>query len=490
MLFSRRRCCSRTSRAWATLRWRSPACHAHQPGIAALRYAHRHFPTAGHRRTRPRPLPGCCCCCWSRSNCRFFVISAAPLLGLAGRDRPATTWPCPCRAAQHDQRRGTPGRCPSSSSPTLPWPPSVRGGRGATAASRRWWRRVGFCPGAVVVRRCLTPDTSLRPCPGSGCCAGAPRVPAVNPAARSDGAVSTGVAAIPLLWVLPLAVYLGSFVVAFARYHTRAAAHGHQGGHRLGSRETHAARVLGSDRVECRQRPYYAGAGREYAAPLAVDRPGPEHLTVFYLVISVGGAWRPRQRSARPDAPSSVVTEYPLALVAVPSCCWGWSGTGSARLPHGEPGQTACMALAVGTGFLGLRSLLTSSEDRSADDAAAVAIVLLFGWWLSRSPVLLLGRRPRPADHSPCPAPTAASSRVARSTGPTASFDAGDAPAGARHDRARNPDHGGRPQGRAHDLLRGPDPSGTCSPRHGGGRARRRGRRSRCWHGGRLRTAR
>ena len=48
--------------------------------------------------------------------------------------------------------------------------------------------------------------------------------------------LSMDVAAIPLLWVVPLAVYLGSFVVAFARSTRVPPRTRHPGGRRLGSR--------------------------------------------------------------------------------------------------------------------------------------------------------------------------------------------------------------------------------------------------------------
>ena len=204
--------------------------------------------------------------------------------------------------------------------------------------------------------------------------------------------VSTDVAAIPLLWVMPLAVYLGSFVVAFARSTrvpphtaTRVAVASALGELMLLGSPAPIGLSVASGLVTLALVAYAAHAR------LAVDRPGPEHLTVFYLVISVGGALGGLVNGLIAPALFPSVVEYPLALVAVPFLLLGLERRG------GRPGfltanrvRAACAALAVGTGFLGLRSLLTSSEVGLLMCAAVVAIVLLCGWWLSRSPVMLL----------------------------------------------------------------------------------------------------
>lgn len=108
--------------------------------------------------------------------------------------------------------------------------------------------------------------------------------------------LSTDIAAVPLLWVLPLAAYLASFVLAFART-TRtisprlvvpcvafAVTTGVVSS--LGSTALAplVALVVGANVVSV------GLAGFASHARLAASRPDAAHLTLFYLVISVGGA--------------------------------------------------------------------------------------------------------------------------------------------------------------------------------------------------------
>ncbi|WP_374456601.1 spermidine synthase [Nocardioides sp.] len=108
--------------------------------------------------------------------------------------------------------------------------------------------------------------------------------------------LSTDIAAVPLLWVLPLAAYLASFVLAFARTSRSVSARlvvpcvafavttGVVSG--LGSTALAplVALVVGANVVAV------GVAGFAAHARLAASRPDPAHLTLFYLVISVGGA--------------------------------------------------------------------------------------------------------------------------------------------------------------------------------------------------------
>lgn len=108
--------------------------------------------------------------------------------------------------------------------------------------------------------------------------------------------LSTDIAAVPLLWVLPLAAYLASFVAAFARTARSVPA-------RLVvpcvtvAVTTGVTSALGSSRlapvvvlVVVANVLSVALAGFAAHARLAASRPEPEHLTLFYLVVSVGGA--------------------------------------------------------------------------------------------------------------------------------------------------------------------------------------------------------
>ena len=127
--------------------------------------------------------------------------------------------------------------------------------------------------------------------------------------------ISTDLAAIPLLWVLPLSAYLLTFIVAFAR----------------------VARV--PDRLAARARPFLALAAMAsvagtlhgpwlipvhltafFAAALCCHaalvrtRPGPEDLTEFYVWISVGGTLGGVFNALVAPHVFNGIFEYPLVL--------------------------------------------------------------------------------------------------------------------------------------------------------------------------------
>lgn len=108
--------------------------------------------------------------------------------------------------------------------------------------------------------------------------------------------LSTDIAAVPLLWVLPLAAYLASFVLAFARTSRSvsprlvvpcvafAVTSGVVSGLGSAALAPLVALVVGANVLSV------GVAGFAAHARLAASRPDPAHLTLFYLVISVGGA--------------------------------------------------------------------------------------------------------------------------------------------------------------------------------------------------------
>jgi hypothetical protein len=130
--------------------------------------------------------------------------------------------------------------------------------------------------------------------------------------------ISTDVASFPLLWVLPLAVYLLTFVVAFAR--------------RPLVTPSAAARILPlptalvfAEMLGVVALPlplallaqllvlFFAGAlahGR-----LAEERPAPERLTEFYFLLSLGGVLGGALNALVAPLVFDSVLEYPLALV-------------------------------------------------------------------------------------------------------------------------------------------------------------------------------
>lgn len=131
--------------------------------------------------------------------------------------------------------------------------------------------------------------------------------------------LSTDVAAVPLLWVLPLAVYLATFVVAFSSWGPAAA---------QASRWALPPLVLvlvWTMWTTARPDPtvgvplflgVLAAAGLAVHGRLAAMRPAVERLTGYYLLISVGGALGGIFCALVAPLVFTSVIEYPIALAA------------------------------------------------------------------------------------------------------------------------------------------------------------------------------
>ncbi len=130
--------------------------------------------------------------------------------------------------------------------------------------------------------------------------------------------ISTDVASFPMLWVLPLAIYLLTFVVAFARrplVTTRAAA-------LILPLPTALvfAQMLGSVALPLpvtllTQLLVLFLAGVLAHGRLAEQRPAPERLTEFYFLLSLGGVLGGALNALVAPLVFDSVLEYPLALV-------------------------------------------------------------------------------------------------------------------------------------------------------------------------------
>lgn len=132
--------------------------------------------------------------------------------------------------------------------------------------------------------------------------------------------VSTDLAPVPLLWVVPLALYLTSFILVFARWP--------DGVHRVVGRVTpmlilfvvitlltYAAEPLAL--VGLLHMAAFFGVCLVCHGELAKDRPPPEHLTAFYFWLSLGGVLGGVFNAlVAPMLFTHVgMVEYPLALV-------------------------------------------------------------------------------------------------------------------------------------------------------------------------------
>jgi len=142
---------------------------------------------------------------------------------------------------------------------------------------------------------------------------------------------STDIAAVPLLWVIPLALYLLTFVFAFARRRPPT---------RVWERLLPVTTVVVVlTIIGILALPIWARLGVHYAGffvaamvahgQLADDRPGSDGLTQFYLVLSVGGVLGGVFNALVAPAIFDSVIEYPLVIVLALLLRRGGGGLGS-----------------------------------------------------------------------------------------------------------------------------------------------------------------
>jgi hypothetical protein len=145
--------------------------------------------------------------------------------------------------------------------------------------------------------------------------------------------ISSEVAAVPLLWVLPLALYLGTLVLAFAATRPLAAALESVFARALTVRSALATiaglvafavpslvvYMVWSERpaVVLAHLMLFAGAALVCHVQLAADRPSADRLTEFYLWTAIGGALGGAFNTLVGPVLFTSVLEYPLALTAV-----------------------------------------------------------------------------------------------------------------------------------------------------------------------------
>lgn len=165
--------------------------------------------------------------------------------------------------------------------------------------------------------------------------------------------VSTDIAAIPLFWTVPLAVYLATFVVAFGRSSRRPP--------RV---EALVAAALCLPVLVVVSRAWVpsvavsvlldlallAAAGLAAHGRLAARRPAVEHLTGFYLLVSLGGALGGLLNGLLAPALLDRPLEYPVVVALVPLLAVGLAvrTTPSRRWPWLAAVARAPMALMAG----------------------------------------------------------------------------------------------------------------------------------------------
>ena len=204
--------------------------------------------------------------------------------------------------------------------------------------------------------------------------------------------LSTDVAAIPLLWVVPLAIYLGSFVLAFARSSRAHPARAVRLAVALGAVELLVTLSgVGGHILVGITTSLLTLAAVAYAAHarLATLRPRTEHLTAFYLVVAAGGALGGLLNGLVAPMVLDSVLEYPLALAAVPLLLVGLGPFGGrlAAAVRLNPVRAACLVVATAVVATALRPTVVSMES-SWLVVVPLVVVLGFGWLLTQHPVL------------------------------------------------------------------------------------------------------
>lgn len=201
--------------------------------------------------------------------------------------------------------------------------------------------------------------------------------------------LSSEIAAVPLMWIVPLAIYLLTFVLVFAR-------------RQLFSRPM-LARALPIVMM-----PLVLALNMQATEPigwlmllhlaaffiaamlchgeLAADRPAPTHLTEFYLWLSVGGALGGVFNALVAPLIFHSVTEYPLALVL--ACLVGLPAAPGSETLRGRAADWLAAAL---LGALTAGLVLAVQATRFKADAAMSGLVFggpaLVCYFFSRRPL-------------------------------------------------------------------------------------------------------
>ncbi|TBW39469.1 hypothetical protein EYW49_06245 [Siculibacillus lacustris] len=189
--------------------------------------------------------------------------------------------------------------------------------------------------------------------------------------------ISTDVAAAPFLWVLPLSLFLATFVLVFR--HRPLPPHGAM----LAVQPFLMAAVVALTALPVLPLP--ARVALELAAffvaamvahgELAADRPKPDNLTAFYLWMSLGGVLGGIFAGLLAPAIFTTIAEYPILLVAALACRPGLRRPSTADLRRALPwvaGAALLFALPVA-----LHLPLGTLTDATLLALVALAVVLV-----------------------------------------------------------------------------------------------------------------
>lgn len=207
--------------------------------------------------------------------------------------------------------------------------------------------------------------------------------------------LTTDLAPIPLLWVVPLGLYLLTFVAAFSPGRSAL------GLHRVMVALLPAAALLGAIVlvIELRQPLWqlvlahlgvFFVVGMVCHGRLAADRPASRHLTEFYLWVAVGGVLGGAFNALVAPVVFDSFLEYPLALVLA---CLLWPGLGRRRRTGGALSSRALdlagpLVLGLAVGYV-LRDI--GGGDSTQRTALFAVAALALAWFALRPLRFALG---------------------------------------------------------------------------------------------------
>lgn len=198
--------------------------------------------------------------------------------------------------------------------------------------------------------------------------------------------ISTDLGSFPLLWVIPLLLYLSTFIIAFGADSDRRSG--------LAGRvvwlgapivvltffaPVSLALLLGAIHLV-----WFFAAALVAHSRLAADRPAASRLTEFYVMLSVGGALGGVFASLLAPAIFESILEYPIAIGLVLLITPLAQGVRSAAFPSGAPALTALVALVLAVLLvpemilaLGLAAAILAYLTRGAQVSIAILLVAL-----------------------------------------------------------------------------------------------------------------
>ena len=168
--------------------------------------------------------------------------------------------------------------------------------------------------------------------------------------------ITTDIASVPLLWIIPLALYLLTMIFAFSRRNFFSA--------RFGDLVVPGATIFllmmyladtsgrGSRMLIFLHLGYFFFAALMCHSQLAEDRPGPQHLAQFYVWLSLGGVLGGIFNAIVAPMLFRAVVEYPLAILLscllLPGLKAGPSGVKERRLDFAFPALIGALTAGLG----------------------------------------------------------------------------------------------------------------------------------------------